>query len=132
MNSEEGATSKDAWLKQLEAEGIKKKSVRPVKEKAEVTVEVPARLLWVTSAFVALSRTRLVVETGPQPMTFSDILAYCELMQIIDEEDRRDLVYFLTELDIIYLRHSHAKIEQGREKAEREARQKADRERRKR
>lgn len=89
-----------------------------------------ARLLWVQHAFCSLSRCRTVNETGPQPMTFTDILAYCELQGIFDEESRQDLIFFLTELDIRYLKHSHEQIRKSREDAERKAKHEADRKRR--
>lgn len=65
-------------------------------------------------------------------MTFAEILAYCELMGVIVEEERRDLIHFLTELDIVYLRHMHEKIEKGREDAARKAREEAERKNRRR
>lgn len=82
------------------------------------------------SAFCALSRCRSVNETGPQPMTFTEILAYCELIGILSEEDRQDLLYFLQELDVRYLKHAHETISKGREEAERKARREADKRRR--
>lgn len=132
MDAGGGRSSKGEWLAQLEAEGIKKAPTKtPHNEEASgPSYALPARLLWVTGAFVSLSRTRVVNETGPQPMNISDIRSYCELVGIFNEEDRRDLLHFLTELDIVYLRHSHAKIEKNREDSRRKAQAEADRKRR--
>jgi hypothetical protein len=133
MDAGGGHSSKKEWLAQLEAEGFKKKApTKPAHNEEAVgpSVALPARLLWVTSAFVSLSRARIVNETGPQPMNISDIRSYCELTGIFNEEDRRDLLHFLTEMDIIYLRHAHSKIEKGREEAKRKAQAETDRKRR--
>jgi uncharacterized protein YneR len=53
--------------------------------------------------------------------------AYCELEGIFLEEDLRDLVYYITEMDIVYLKHTHLKIQTGREKAAEEAKRKQER-----
>jgi hypothetical protein len=95
-------------------------------------VQVPDRLLWVVEAFNALSRTRLVNEAGPQPMAFSDIKAYCDLSGIFVEGSKRDLVFFLTEMDILYLKHMHAKIQKSREEQQRKAERDAERRKRRR
>lgn len=81
-------------------------------------------------AFNALSRARVANETGPQPITFGEIKAYCDLKDIYDEESRSDLVFFLTEMDIIYLKRTHERIMKSREAEKQKAEREAERKRR--
>jgi hypothetical protein len=117
-------------LKQLRAEGQIKS--RPAAEpeaddEADLSPPIPTRLLWIQQAFCALSRCRTVNEVGPQPITYADVAAYCAIAGIRDEDSRRDLQYFLTELDIRYLKITFENIKKARETADRKAKQEAER-----
>jgi hypothetical protein len=127
--TDEGPTANSEWMARLRAEGISKKqrATKAPEPPPVPLVPLSSRLIWVASAFISLSRTRVVLETGPQPINFSDMKAYCELEGIFLEEDLRDLVYYITEMDIVYLKHTHLKIQTGREKAAEEAKRKQER-----
>lgn len=98
-------------------------------EDDETTVGLPAHLLWIWESFAILSRTRLVNETGPQPITVLELSAFCSLEGYWSEEERRDLLHHITILDIEWLKVTHANIskarEEAKEKAEKEAKTKA-------
>lgn len=79
----------------------------------------PQNLLWVWDAFCILSRCRLTNQTGPQPIQVSEVDAYCDLTGIEHPNDLDDLLFFVTELDIVWLKRTHAKIAREREKAAR-------------
>jgi hypothetical protein len=101
----------------------------PVEETAEEeqTFFLPAHLDWIWSAFAILSRTRLVNEAGPQPITILEIDSYCTLECIWSEDERRNLLHHLTLLDIEWLRTSHENIRKAREDARKEAEKAAKR-----
>lgn len=99
------------WLKKLKAE--RGESVE------EPEQHLPEHLLWIWEAFAALSRTRENNQTGPQPITFGEVAAYCALNSISSHDDIDDLLFFITELDIVWLKKTHAKIEVEMEKAKR-------------
>lgn len=71
-------------------------------------------------------------EAGPMPISFADVKAFADLTGLIAEEDKRDLVFFMSEMDTVYLKRTHARIAKGREDAERKAKAEADRKRRRR
>lgn len=83
--------------------------------------ELPPHLLWVWQAFAVCSRTRMVNQAGPQPITLHDIAAYCMLEGIIDEEQRREVLHHLMLLDIEWCRTMYQRIEKGREEAKKKA-----------
>jgi len=62
----------------------------------------------------------------------ADVKAFADLTGLIAEEDKRDLVFFMSEMDTVYLKRTHARIAKGREDAERKAKADADRKRRRR
>lgn len=78
-------------------------------------------LHWVWDAFTSLSRSRLVNEAGPQPITIGDMAAYFAFAEPPTEMDKLDFLFFIEELDIVYCREMHRRIEEERKKAEREA-----------
>jgi hypothetical protein len=85
---------------------------------------LPDHLLWIWDAFAILSRTRLVNQTGPQPITLLELDTYCSLEGIWEEDERRTLLHHITLLDIEWLKVSHSNIAKARE----EEKQKAERE----
>lgn len=92
----------------------------------ETTDDLPAYLYWIWESFAILSRTRLVNEAGPQPITVQELHAYCLLEGRYDEEQRRELLHHITLLDIEWLRVTHAKIATNREKAREEAKKEGE------
>jgi hypothetical protein len=57
----------------------------------------------------------------------ADVFGYCALVGLHDPEDRADLLFFITSLDIEYLKQTHERINQEREKAKRDAERKRGR-----
>lgn len=100
-------------------------------ETDEAEAILPVHLDWIWSAFATLSRTRLVNDAGPQPITILELDAYCALEGIRTDDERRTLLHHLTLLDIEWLKHSHEDIRKTREdaraKAEKEAKRKSAR-----
>ena len=74
------------------------------------------RIGWVWEAFCALSRCRLTNQTGPQPIQMSEVAAYCGLASIERPDDIDDILFFVTELDLVWCKHTHEKIVREREK----------------
>lgn len=98
----------------------------------EETIDVlPAHLLWIWESFAILSRTRLVNEAGPQPITVLELDSFCSLEGYWTEWERRDLLHHITLLDIEWLKVTHANIsksrEEARKKAEKDGKNKAKR-----
>ena len=56
------------------------------------------------SAFKNLSSSR-AVGFGIGAIPVSEILAYCELFRIDGEDEREDMLYYVSELDMEYLGH---------------------------
>lgn len=56
---------------------------------------------------------------GPQPISLSDINAYCEITNVSDREDREDLMRFVSMLDDYWLGQTYEKQrrEMDRQKA---------------
>jgi len=92
-----------------------------LQEEIETADDLPAHLLWIWQAFAILSRTRVVNQTGPQPITLQELDAYCSLEQITTEWERRELINLITVLDIEWLKVSHAAINKSREDAKKQA-----------
>lgn len=82
-------------------------------------------LFWVWQAFTVLSRNRLVNQAGPQPIPLTEVSSYCFLEGIIDEEDRRDLLHFVTILDVEWCKVTYDRISKRREIEKKEAEKKA-------
>jgi hypothetical protein len=92
----------------------------------ETTDDLPAYLYWIWESFAILSRTRLVNEAGPQPITVQELHAYCLVEGRYDEEQRRELLHHITILDIEWLKVTYAKIATNREKAKEEAKREGE------
>lgn len=101
----------------------RQRGLPPPEEEPEVETAdfVAEHLHWIWSAFASLSRTRLVNEAGPQPITILEIDAYCTFEGIWTEDERRTLLHHLTLLDIEYLKVTHENIRTAREKAKEQA-----------
>ena len=95
----------------------------PIEE--ETTDSLSPHLFWIWEAFATLSRTRVVNQAGPQPILPSEVLAYCQLLRIRSEQDHRDLLFHITDLDIVWLKDQFEKMEKQREAAKKEAEKKA-------
>jgi hypothetical protein len=89
-------------------------------EEVQTDLFVAAHLQWVWEAFARLSRTRLVNQAGPQPITVLELDAYCTLEGIWEETERRNLLHHITYLDIDWLKDQYKKINQSREETKRE------------
>lgn len=87
----------------------------------ETTDTLPPHLLWIWESFAILSRTRLVNEAGPQPITVIELDSYCSLEGYWSEAERRELLHHITILDIEWLKVTHAKISKSREEAKKAA-----------
>ncbi|RUW56743.1 hypothetical protein [Mesorhizobium sp. M8A.F.Ca.ET.021.01.1.1] len=57
----------------------------------------------------------------------TEVRAYCDLEGLVDDEDRRDLLFFLSELDGDWLRRKYAEIEQAQDKHRKEMEKKGNR-----
>lgn len=89
-------------------------------EEVETTDDLPSYLHWIWQAFAVLSRTRVVNQTGPQPITLLELDAYCSFEGIFDESERRELLHHVTLLDIEWLRDAHGKINAKHEEMKKE------------
>lgn len=125
----------------MQAKLRKRRGLPPLEEtdEADAVVEetddiLPPHLLWIWESFAILSRTRLVNEAGPQPITVIELDSFCSLEGYWTEWERRDLLHHITLLDIEWLKVTHANIgkmrEETKKKAEKEGKQKANRGRR--
>jgi hypothetical protein len=59
----------------------------------------------------------------------TEVRAYCDLEGLIDDEDRRDLLFFMSELDSDWLRRKYIEIDQAQEKHRKEMEKKGNRNR---
>lgn len=105
-----------------------KRGLAPLPENEEPVEEddtvgkLPPHLYWIWEAFTLLSRTRVVNQTGPQPIIPSEILAHCEIIGIHEWESlRNELYYLVNALDTEWMKRSHAQIHKSREDAKKEA-----------
>lgn len=85
-----------------EKEGIEIPSLNNIPE-----VESLNYLFW--SAFHTLSKTRIRNNGFPQPIQVSEILAYAELLDIDDPDDRADLLAMILVLDEMWLEDAEKK-----------------------
>lgn len=99
----------------------------PDSEEAETMEFLPPHLHWVWDAFAVLSRTRVVNQSGPQPIRIADLEAYSRLATLPFEWQRDDLLYHVTVLDIEWLKISYSKIEKAHEEAKKKAERDAKR-----
>lgn len=78
-------------------------------------------------AWEVLTKKRLINQSGPQPIMIAEVLAYANLARIEDPDDREDLMYFIGELDSIWLSHEYARRAAEERKAAQKARRKRGR-----
>ncbi len=60
-------------------------------------------------AFHALSKRRTWTDNGPQPIQFSEILAYLNLIGATDPDEREDTVLHVVEMDELFLKSAPKK-----------------------
>ncbi|MBS3648868.1 hypothetical protein KEU06_09640 [Pseudaminobacter sp. 19-2017] len=82
---------------------------------------LPAHLHPIWTAFTVLSRSRNVNQIGPQPIQIGEVRHYCDLDGVIDEEDRRELLFHVMELDAEWMTRKYAEIETERDKLKKQA-----------
>lgn len=106
-----------------------KRGLAPLPEEVsedEPEEELPPHLYWIWEAFASLSRTRIVSQAGPQPISPTDFLSYCIIHGIDTWESLRTELYFhVSLLDMEWLKDQYKKIENSREKAKKEAEENA-------
>lgn len=54
-------------------------------------------------AFQTLSAKRIITDRGPQPIQVSEIKAYAEYMDIVEDDLKQDLFFLINRLDDTYL-----------------------------
>ena len=109
------------WLAKIRAEkGL------DIKDPVVPDVRLFPDLLWVWEGFITLSRCRGNNESGPQPITVSEINAYAEYRNIDGDYERKTFLKYVGELDDKYLAHKYDE----RAKAEKKAKADAERKRR--
>lgn len=104
-------SNKSAWLQKLKEEGEIKNS-KTLEEKPEVF----SNMMWAWKAFDTMNRQRQVGQTGPQPIALHDMLAYCELARLVDD-NREFLLDIIPEMDAIFLEDFHKKLNQKAKKS---------------
>jgi hypothetical protein len=62
-------------------------------------------LYWVWEAFMMLSSTRQQGMGGPQPISLTELLAYCQYHAIQDSEEREEILHLVQHLDRVFLAH---------------------------
>lgn len=70
--------------------------------------------------FSLLARCRGHTEAGPTPIVYSEIIAYMNEEDILDPEERKDIIFFVKNLDSDYISiindMTNARIEAARRK----------------
>jgi hypothetical protein len=65
--------------------------------------EIFQDLLWIWEGFMCLSTSRQYGMSAPQPISLSDIHAYCSFRGITDADDRDDFLYHVQKLDSVFI-----------------------------
>jgi hypothetical protein len=60
-------------------------------------------------AFKSLSGARVYTEVGPQPIPVSEVLAYCEFLNITDQFERQAILRIMQAMDSAYIEHQVTK-----------------------
>jgi hypothetical protein len=68
---------------------------------------------WVWEAYARLDKSRQFGFNGPQPISLSEIEAYCRLNDI---EDRSDLIQYIQLMDSAYIDHAREKAKADEKK----------------
>ena len=68
-------------------------------------------------AWKALNVRRFINQHGAQPIQISEILAYADLVNIKDLNDREDLIYHIGQLDDTFLTFEYERTARERKKA---------------
>jgi hypothetical protein len=61
-------------------------------------------LQWIWEGFMCLSTSRQYGMGSPQPISVSDITAYCLFRDIHDADDRDDFMYHVQRLDAVFMK----------------------------
>lgn len=80
-------------------------------------------LEWIWKAFTSLSTTRVVNESGPQRIRYSDLLSYLELTGRIDQDDKQKAMRLIPPLDEYYVNYIHKEREKEFKKLQSKAKQ---------
>jgi hypothetical protein len=70
-----------------------------------------APLRWYLEAFYDLSRGRQITMGGAGPIPLSEILAYMQMFEITDLDERASFLRTMGRLDAVYLEAQHKKAE---------------------
>lgn len=73
-------------------------------------------VIFAYEAFFTLSLGRAYNEAGPQPLPYSEILAYLDDKRIFDYDDRDEALNYIRSLDARYVELSHEKMKKTRER----------------
>jgi hypothetical protein len=65
--------------------------------------ELFSDLSWIWEGFMVLSVSRQIGMSGPQPITMSDVLAYCDFEQVRHPDDREEFLHHIQKLDQLYM-----------------------------
>lgn len=87
-----GADKSADWLAQAAAESGIEISI-------PAAPDLPFWLVWVWEGFIALSGSRTIGVSGPNKISFLDIKAYLDLLEIRSALMRQDFLYYITRLD---------------------------------
>jgi len=112
------------WLSKLKAEGIAK---RPDEDKEDDSPKVLPAGAWLWRCFNILNAHRVHGDSGPQPITISDIHALSSLEKL-SYADARWLLEIVGTLDRVYLEEVYDKL--AKERAKKQKQGKAPRGRR--
>lgn len=66
--------------------------------------EIFRDLVWIWEGFMCLSLSRQYGMGAPQPVSMSDVLAYCEFFHIYDPADREDFLYHVQRMDAVFMK----------------------------
>jgi hypothetical protein len=66
-------------------------------------------LLWIWESFMVLSSARQVGMSGPQPMTITDINAFCQFHEMTNRDEREEFLYYMQEMDRSFLAYHASK-----------------------
>lgn len=78
-------------------------------------------LVWFYNVFHALSGSRPQGMGGSGPIPVSEVLAYCQLINMDDIDDRLMLLGFISKMDSVWLKHQEKVQKAAEEKSKRKS-----------
>ena len=66
-------------------------------------------LHWIWEAYMSLSASRQAGMAGPQPISITEVLSYCEFQGITNPDDREELLHHVHLMDRIFMADFRAK-----------------------